>query len=124
MGPQSVHSAMKTLQKLRHAIKSKRPGMLSNGIIHTANSVRNTLQRFVWEVLQHPPYSPDLSPCDCHIFGDLKRDIRGHRFASDEDVCDWVKIWFRGQPTSFFKDGTARLISQWDKCINSFGDYF
>jgi histone-lysine N-methyltransferase SETMAR len=85
----------------------------------TANSVRNTLQRFGWEVLQHPPYSPDLSPCDFHIFGDLKRDIRGHRFASDEDVCGWVKMWFRRQPTSFFKDGTDRLISQWDKCINS-----
>ncbi|PNF29904.1 hypothetical protein B7P43_G07269, partial [Cryptotermes secundus] len=114
------------------AIKSKRPGMLSNGIVllhdnarsHTANSVRNTLQRSGWEVLQHPPYSPDLSPCDFHIFEDLKRGIRGHRFASDEDVCNWVKTWFRRQPTSFFKDGIDRLISQWDKCINSFGDYF
>jgi histone-lysine N-methyltransferase SETMAR len=78
-----------TLQKLRHAIKSKYPGMLLNGIIllhdnvcpHTANSVRNTLQRFGWEVLQHLPYSPDLFPCDFHIFGDLKKDIRGHGFA-------------------------------------------
>jgi histone-lysine N-methyltransferase SETMAR len=92
-------------------MKSNRPGMLSNGIIilhdnahpHTANSVRNTLQRFGWEVLQHPPYSPDLSLCDFHIFGDLKRDIHGHQF---------------------FKDGIDSLISQWDKCINSFGDYF
>ncbi|PNF26278.1 hypothetical protein B7P43_G02687, partial [Cryptotermes secundus] len=89
-----------TLQKLRCAIKSKRPGMLPNGINllhdnarpHTANSVRNTVQRFGWEVLQHPPYSPDLSPCDFHIFGDLKRDILGHWFASDEDVCGWVKM--------------------------------
>ncbi|PNF40213.1 hypothetical protein B7P43_G08284 [Cryptotermes secundus] len=109
-----------TLQKLRRAIKSKCPGMLSNGIIiphdnarpHTANSVRNTLQRFGWEVLQHPPYSPDLSPCDFHFFGDLKGDIRGHRFASDEDVCGWVKLWFRRQPTSFSMDGLDRLIFQ------------
>ena len=43
-----------TLQKLRHAIKSKRPGMMSDGIIllsdnarpHTANLVRDKLQRF------------------------------------------------------------------------------
>jgi hypothetical protein len=71
------------------------------------------------------PLQPrSLPPCDFHIFGDLKRDIRGHRFASDEDVCGWVKMWFRGQPTSFFKDGIDRLISQWNKCINSFGDYF
>jgi hypothetical protein len=30
----------------------------------------------------------------------------------------------RRQPTSFFNDGIHRLISQWDKCINSFGNYF
>ena len=64
------------LQKLRRTIKSKRPGMLSDGIIllhdnarpHTAYLVRDRLQRFGWETLQHPPYSPDLSPHDYHIF--------------------------------------------------------
>jgi hypothetical protein len=70
-------------------------------------------------VLQHSPYSPDLSP-----FGDLKIDICGHRFASDENVCGWVKMWFPRQPTGFLKDGIDSLISQWDKCVNSFGDHF
>ena len=49
--------------------KIKTPGMLSDGIIllhdnarpHTANLVRDKLQRFGWETLQHPPYIPDLS---------------------------------------------------------------
>ena len=56
--------------------------MLSDGVIllhdntrpHTANLVRDKLQRFDWETLQHPPYSPDLFPCDFNIFGDLKKD--------------------------------------------------
>ena len=47
---------------------------------HTANLVRDKLQRFGWQTLQNPPYSLDLSPCDIHIFGDLKKDIRGRRF--------------------------------------------
>ena len=47
---------------------------------HTANLVRDKLQKFDWETPQHPPYSPDLPPCDFHIFGDKKKDIRGHRF--------------------------------------------
>ena len=58
-----------TMQKLRRAIKSKRPGMLSEGIIllhdkdrsHTAYLMRNKCQRYGWETLQHPPYIPDLS---------------------------------------------------------------
>ena len=85
---------------LRRDIKSKRPGMLSDGIIllhdnarpHTANLVRDKLQRFDWETLQHPPYRPNLSPCDFHIFCDLKKGIRGHRFHSDEEVQDWVGL--------------------------------
>jgi transposase len=27
---------------------------------HTANETNETLQNFKWEVLEHPPYSPDL----------------------------------------------------------------
>ena len=40
---------------------------------------------------QHPPYIRDLSPCDFYIFAELKKDIPGHRFASEDDVCDRVK---------------------------------
>ncbi|GBM24492.1 Histone-lysine N-methyltransferase SETMAR [Araneus ventricosus] len=106
--------------------------MLSNSVIllhdnarpHTANAVKMTLQQFRWETLEHPPYSPELSSCDFHVFGPLKQAIRGHRFTTDDEVCDWVQAWIRQQPTSFFKDGIDRLVSQWDKCANSFGDYF
>ena len=94
---------------LQRAIKSKRPEMLSNGIIllhdnarpHTASLMRDKLQRFGWETLQHPPYSPGLSPCDIHIFGDLKKDIRRYRFHSDEKVQEWVRLWIHQRPTSF-----------------------
>ena len=61
---------------------------------------------------QHPPYSPDLFPCDFHIFEEL---VCGHHFASGQ-----VKNSFGRQPTS--KSETDYLVSQWDKCINSVGD--
>ncbi|KAG8330454.1 hypothetical protein J6590_063704 [Homalodisca vitripennis] len=32
------------------------------------------------EVLPHPPYSPDLSPSDFHLFGLLKEALRGNAF--------------------------------------------
>ena len=88
------------LKVQRRAIKSKRPGMLSDGIIllhdnvrpHTGNLVMDKLQRFDWETLQHLPYSPDLSPCDFHIFGDLKKVIRGCQFHSDDEVQEWVRL--------------------------------
>ena len=106
--------------------------MLSDGIIlfhanarpHTANLAGIKLKRFGWETLQHPPYSPDLSPCDFHIFRDLKKDIRGRRFYSDEEVQEWVRLWIQQRPTSFYKTGIDLLVSQWDKCINTCDNYF
>ena len=36
--------------------------MIHNSRPHTANLMRDKLQRFGWETLQHPPYGPDLFP--------------------------------------------------------------
>ena len=54
---------------------------LSDGIIllhdnaspHTANLATVTLQRFGWETLEHPPYIPNLSPSDFHIFASRRK---------------------------------------------------
>ena len=121
-----------TLQKLGRAIKSRRPGMLWDGIIllhdnarpHTANLVRDKLQRFGWETRQHPPYSPNLSPWDFHIFGYLKKDIRGRRFHSEEELQEWVRLCIHQRTTYFYTTGIDRLVSQCDKCINTCGNYF
>ncbi|KAJ4449660.1 Tyrosine-protein kinase Src64B [Periplaneta americana] len=35
--------------------------------------VRNLLQWWGWEILEHPSYSPDLSPCDFELISQLKK---------------------------------------------------
>jgi hypothetical protein len=65
---------------LRPAIKSKRSGRLSTDVLlqhdkarpHTARSTVATIQDLFFECLPHPPYSPDLTPSDLHVFGPLK----------------------------------------------------
>jgi hypothetical protein len=54
---------------------------------HAAHATRDTLSRFGWGVLDHPSYSPDISPCDYHVFGPLK----GRWFDSDEAVREAVE---------------------------------
>ena len=34
------------------------------------------------KVLNHPPYSPDLSPCDFFLFPRLKKMLTGSKFTS------------------------------------------
>src|SRR3954469_23682395 len=35
---------------------------------HTVKMTKEKLQALGWEVLPHPPYSPDLAPSDFHLF--------------------------------------------------------
>ena len=70
---------------LRPAIKSKRRGLLSTGVLlqhdnpwpHIARSTVARNQDLSFECLPHPPYSPDLGPKDFHVFGPLKKAMGG-----------------------------------------------
>ena len=65
---------------------------------HTAQLTVTTLNRYGWECLEHPPYSPDLSPCDFHIFGPLKKAMKGRKFKSDGEVQRMVTEFLKQQP--------------------------
>jgi hypothetical protein len=37
-------------------------------------------------VIPHPPYSPDLAPCDFFLFPKMKLKLKGRRFETNEDI--------------------------------------
>ena len=86
------------IDRLDPEIRSKRRGQLSKGTVllhdnarlHTADYTVETLQKLKFEVLAHPPYSPDLAPSDYHLFGPLKKALRGRRFTSDQELKEAV----------------------------------
>jgi histone-lysine N-methyltransferase SETMAR len=90
---------------------------------HTANRKRELLRRYNWEVLDHPPYSPDLAPSDFHPFGPLKKHQGGRRFATDGEVQQAVMSWLQALDTDFFYAGIDALVYWWDKCLGKYGDY-
>jgi hypothetical protein len=45
-------------------------------------------------LLPHPAYSPDITPRDFYFFPNLKEDVRGQKFNSDEEVKATVHWWF------------------------------
>ena len=53
---------------------------------HTAAVALAALTEIGGTALKHPPYSPDLAPCDFWAFPTLKRQLRGKRFSSDDEV--------------------------------------
>ena len=76
---------VQTLIKLRHALRDKRPGRKvnlqhDNARPHTARFTLVKIENMGWEVLPHPPYSPDLAPSDYHLFGFEKNQMRGQHY--------------------------------------------
>jgi len=53
---------------------------------HTSFAVRGFLAQHNITTLPHPPYSPDLAPCDCFLFPKLKHHLKGHHFGTVENV--------------------------------------
>ena len=87
------------LDQLRTAIREKRRGKLSKGIllqqdnarVHTCKIAMNAVERNGYELIPHPVYSPDLAPSDHVLFPNLKKDIRGRHFRSNEEVVAAVE---------------------------------
>jgi hypothetical protein len=113
------------------AIKSKRRGRLSTGVLlqhdnarpHTACSTVATTEDLSFECLPQPPYSPDLGPCDFNLFGPPKQAMGGKSFRLDEDLQQVVHEWLRSQPKKFFYRGIHALPKCWNTCIARTGDY-
>jgi len=83
----------------------------------------DTIQKLKWNVLPHPPYSPDLAPSDYHFFGPLKEHLGGKRFRNNEEVIQSLQEWVHWQPKGFFLSGIRKLTDRWRKCIANQGDY-
>jgi hypothetical protein len=67
-----------------------------NACAHLGTVVTNLLSKYKWDVLHHPPYSPDTSPPDFDLFPKLKEPVRGHRFSSLEEVSAAATRAIRG----------------------------
>jgi len=91
---------------------------------HTARTTNDALETLKFEVLSHPPYSPDLAPSDFHFFLHLKRDLKGTHFTLDDEVKQAVMSWIKQRTPEFFIDGMRKLVLRWEKCIERQGDYF
>jgi hypothetical protein len=50
-----------------------------------------------WEIMDHRPYTPDLSLSNVHLFGPLKQNTAGKRFATHGFVKQPVTSWLNTQ---------------------------
>jgi hypothetical protein len=74
-------------------------------------------QNVKWDILDHPPYSPDFAPNDFHLFLHLKKHLAGKKFDDDDEVQEEVMTWFKGQATTSmtraYRSWLQDLINVW-----------
>jgi histone-lysine N-methyltransferase SETMAR len=78
-----------------------------------------------FELIDHPPYSPDLAPSHFFIFPKLKVWLEGQKFSSNEEVrCYRIRRrLFCRERANYYLEGLNRLDHRCKKCMVLKGDY-
>ena len=119
------------LQRVQDKLQSHFPELAKNVVFlhdnarpHTAGLTKAFLKHLEWDVLPHPPYSPDISPTDFHLFLSLDSRLKNREFEDVDAVDSAVVEFFRSKSDDFYRNGIFKLVSRWEKVIESGGDYF
>jgi histone-lysine N-methyltransferase SETMAR len=76
-----------------------------------------------YELLEHPPFSPDLAPSDFFLLPELKLFLAGQHFSSNQEAIAAVEGYFADLMENHYRDGLMVLEHHWKKCISLNGDY-
>ena len=97
-------------------------GRMPRGFFN-ALSVKRYLAKNNIPVKEHPPYCPDLAPCDFFLFPKIKSALKGTRFES----VDAVKAKATQLFNSLTQDDLQHCFQQWkirmEQCRDRGGDY-
>ncbi|CAH2086943.1 unnamed protein product [Euphydryas editha] len=80
------------LERLKEAIKQKRRGKLTKGVlllhdnapVHKSRVALAALLKVGFDILNQPPYSPDLAPSDYYLFPKIKKELRGEYIEKEK----------------------------------------
>lgn len=94
-----------------------------NAPAHRAETTISFLANAGIQLIEPSPYSPDLAPCDFWLFPTVKRELRGKRFQTREELF----AAFEAEVAKLKKEDFHLCFNQWiyrmKKCVELDGDY-
>ena len=105
------------LKKVKEFYSKKRPSkgwsgvhlLHDNASSHKYEVVKSFLASEKVKVLNHPPYSPDLSPCDFFLFPRLRKMLSGNKYMSRSSLGSAVYQCLQQIP----KEDYVSAFSDW-----------
>jgi len=77
------------------------------------------IENIGWEVLRHPPYSPDLASSDYHLFGFVKMQVQ--HYETNEALQTALRQCLLAAGTEFYCKGIFRLPELWENMYRETG---
>ncbi|GFW08079.1 mariner Mos1 transposase [Trichonephila clavipes] len=104
-------------EKLPHLQKKKILFHQNNVLSYTSAVAMAKIYELRFELLDHPPYSPNLAPSDFFLFPHLKIVLEEHRFSSNEEAITFVNNYFAEKNSKYYLDRLQRWEHHWEKCV-------
>ena len=117
------------LKKVKEFYNKKRPGkgwlgahlLHNNASSHKCEVFKSFLASEKVKILNHPSYSPDLTPCDFFLFPRHKKMLSGNKYTSRSALGSAIYQCLQQiTKVSAFRDWLKRL----QKCVSVKGEYF
>ena len=75
------------------------------------------------KVLNDPPYSPDLSPCDFFLFPRLKKMLSGNKYTSRSSLGSGIYQYLQQIPKEDYLSAFSDWVKRLQKCVSVKGKY-
>ena len=120
------------LRHLREDIWRKRPELWRAGkwLLHDDNApshqalvTHEFLAHNSFITLPHPPYSPDLAPCDFFLFPKMKLQLKGCHFDTVEEIQRESQNVLGKLREQDFHHAFRQWQQRWERCVAAQGDY-
>jgi hypothetical protein len=72
---------------------------------YTSLHKREAIAKMGWPFLPHPAHSPGMAPSSYHLFGPVKRALRGCHFANNNELKQSFCNVFLSQGREFYNTG-------------------
>ena len=95
-----------------------------NASSHKCEVVKSFLASEKVKVLNHPPYLPDLSPCDFFLFPRLKKMLSGNKYTSRSSLGSAVYQCLQQIPKEDYLYAFRDWVKRLQKCVSVKGEYF
>ena len=80
--------------------------------------VKSFLASEKMEVLDHPPYSPDLSPCDFFLLPRLKKMLSGNKYTSKSSLGSAIYQCLQQIPKEDYLSAFRNWVKRLQKCVS------